>query len=56
MMNAGVVMSCGLVLLLVPALAGAESQSDQRGTTTFVVTNQDFQNYLIDGQPDPDLT
>lgn len=54
-MNAAVI-SWGLVLLLIPALAGAESQPHQRGTTTFVVTNQDFQNYLIDGQPDPDLT
>jgi len=33
----------------------AEGLVAPQGSTTLVVTNVDFQNFLIDGQPDPDL-
>lgn len=41
--------------LALPAQAAQEPEAPS-GATTFVVTNTDFQNFLIDGLPDPDLT
>ncbi len=44
-----------LVLLGSQSVWAAVDVKAARGSTTFVVTNVDFENYILDGQPDPDL-